>query len=192
MKGSGLVRVGFSSSATIAGVGTAIASRLYRLNSIWNPDFTAGGQPMYHDQLEVLYNHYKVVGCKISCRVTALGNNSTSEYPILCGFSVRPDSTLATDVRKEIENGRCKTMLITSAEKSHQLVTKFSARSFFGTERYDDEACGAAFGASPSDLAWGHFFLASQNSSSATPTIYYDIKIEFLVKVGEPKLLARS
>lgn len=147
---------------------------------------------MYHDQLQVLYNHYQVVGVKVQLRLCAPANNASTELPILVGFAIRDDSTLPTDFRQEIENGRCVTTLVANTDKVHRLTAKWSARDFFGPERANDEAVGAAFGASPSDIAWGHFIIQSQNASAATPAIYADILIDFAVKVGEPKVLARS
>lgn len=192
LNGSGIVSLQFSSTATIQAAGAAVAWRLYRLNSIWDPDFSGGGQPMYHDQLQTLYNHYQVIGTKVSLRICAHPTNATTEYPIRVAYFVRDSNTDPTSMAQEIENGRCKTALITSSENSYQLVSKWSAKKFFGPERANDEATGALFGASPSELAWGFFMIQSGNAGATGPKVYADIKMEFIVKVGEPKKLARS
>lgn len=192
LSGSGLVHLQFSTQATITGTGTNLAERYYRLNSIWDPDFSAGGQPMYHDQLQVLYNHYHVLGTKVSIRCCGVGNNASTEYPIIVAFAIRDDNTTPTAIQQEVENGRCKTLLVTSAEKPQFLVSTWSARKFFGKDRADDESTSAAFGANPADMAWGILMIKSQNASASTPAVYFDIKMEFIVRPGEPKKLARS
>lgn len=43
----------------------------YRPNSIYDPDYTStGGQPYGHDQLALVYNKYRVLGCRLTATVT--------------------------------------------------------------------------------------------------------------------------
>lgn len=84
MKYSGLYAL------TTAGVAVP-AYHLFRLNSIFDPDYTGvGHQPLGHDELTPLYNKYVVSG--VSWRVTYT-NQSTSDY---CDVCVIPRPNIAT------------------------------------------------------------------------------------------------
>jgi len=49
----------------------------YRLNSIFDPQYSVGGhQPAFHDQWALLYQRYRVVGCTWVLRFCHFGPNS--------------------------------------------------------------------------------------------------------------------
>lgn len=59
-------RLTFCDTKTIS-PSTSAAYQVYRLASIYDPDFTGvGHQPAFHDQWAALYKHYRVIGVKWS------------------------------------------------------------------------------------------------------------------------------
>lgn len=66
------VRIPYShETGHITSLGTASTGQAYRLNSLFDPDWTGTGhQPMQFDQLAGLYNKYMVYACKVDVEVS--------------------------------------------------------------------------------------------------------------------------
>ncbi len=75
-----------------------------RLNSLFDPDFTyTGHQPMFYDQLSIIYNEYLVTSANIS--FTCNQDNST-DYPSIVMLAIRDNSTLtSTTISSSLEQG---------------------------------------------------------------------------------------
>lgn len=86
-----------------------IAVHRYRVNSLFDPDYTGvGGQPMYRDQMAELYNNYVVDGSRI--RVTFLPIDSMGQavdlhdIPVLA-ITKDDDTTSPTTMQAVMEQG---------------------------------------------------------------------------------------
>jgi len=67
----------------------------FSTNSIYDPNVTGGGhQPIYSDNMKLLYNTYRVIGSKIKFRFMQTAVNN---LPFTCCLLVNEDTTLASN-----------------------------------------------------------------------------------------------
>lgn len=84
------------------GAGGLAGNHVFSANGLFDPDITSTGhQPIGFDQFMVIYDHYTVVGAKI----TAYFQNLDSNYAQFATVTCRDDSTVSTDTREIVENG---------------------------------------------------------------------------------------
>ncbi len=69
-----------------SGTNDFASHHFYRANSAFDPDLTGTGhQPMGYDQLALFYDHYTIIGSKITCNYHNVGGSN----PIVCGIRLR-------------------------------------------------------------------------------------------------------
>lgn len=179
------------SRTTTSGV---LDNYVFRANSCFDPDFTGTGhQPMGFDQWSALFNHYTVLGSKISVTAQIVTNASTK--PVIAGVYLSDGSgapyTLFTEFA-EAKKGRWRQMLPSIGEKSYKLVSKFSAKKFYGLKDVmDNQNLRAAVTTNPGEDAFYHLWCQCADAAS-TATVRYTIVIDYIVKFTEPKDLAQS
>lgn len=180
----------FTTSAT----NNLTSNQAFRANGIFDPDYTgAGHQPLGHDQWNTFYNHYLVVGSKIS--VTMVPSVATGNGMTLIGCWLTANANLPTTNMTEmmeknrgmfqldyLRNTRCK-----------RVVCKYSPRKFFNVKDTKDNLTriGASFGANPSDVAIFNV-IYGQNFMGAAIPIQCVVCIKYIVLLSEPKNLPTS
>ncbi len=176
------------------GAGT-LASFSFGANALFDPPLGGGGhQPMRFDQISLFYNHYVVVGSKIT--VIKVGTGTTLLTPVMWGVYLDDSTTGPTEFTDLIEQGRTRFALTNqSLNQGMQRVTKFfSAKRFFNIKNPKDNVTrvGADTTANPTELAvyriWAQ---ALNNTSTPTPEDYY-VQIDYSVVFSEPRDLAAS
>lgn len=96
------VRLVYCESLTFAGSLGAMSQHVFRLNSLFDPDFTATGhQPLGFDQWAQFYNHYVVNGCEWEIQTIP----SESIQPVLTGAYVSDDSSIPSNATDLMELG---------------------------------------------------------------------------------------
>jgi len=184
----------------------SLGYHVFSANSIHDPDTTGiGHQPMGHDQWKELYNHYTVVGSRISCNVLASTPSTsapTQMAPFVCGLNLTDTPTppytgaQATSQFIESKKGTWKIMGTGPGGRGSQRITsKFSCKQFFKIANPSDntERVGAQMGASPTETA--DYVLWVQSFGATPPgdnTIYVNVTIDYAVIFGEPKDLVQS
>lgn len=169
-----------------------LATYVFSANSIFDPNTTGiGHQPMAHDTLSTMYNHYCVIGAKITCRWIPFGSG-TGDLAA-CGVMLSDNlSTPYTDYTGMIEARKGSHRLMVNPRTT--LVTRsfFSAKKFFNLTDVKDNQnrIGGPFGADPADPA--HFILWYQNTQSASSNTNVTVEIDYIVQVSEPKELVQS
>jgi len=168
-----------------------IASHVFRANSCFDPDSTAGGhQPMNFDMWSTLYNHYIVVGSKISCNF--LFNSAGVTQGCIYGIMLTDDVTYSTDPTTIMEQGltRYKVADYAWANGRHKVSRGFSCKKFFNvTNPLDNtDRLGATVIANPNEQANFVVFVGPTPSSSIDlPGTDVQVVIEFTVIFSEPK-----
>lgn len=181
-------------------VNTSLAT-VYRANSLYDPEVGLGGhQPLGFDQLCLFYNHFIVVGSKIS--MTPIGKSAANAIPVCYGISLTDQGTrmnaLAPDYILEQE-GTTKTIRQMGSNintmNSKQMTAKkfFSAKKFFQKKQvYDSQfQCSSA-----ADCTEGAYFecwtVPAQTNTGDPPDYEFMIQIDYIVCCIEPKPLAQS
>lgn len=175
----------------------------FRCNSIFDPDATTldpdQHQPLGYDEWSVFYNHYLVVGAKITVQFIAAGTTASYGKPVICAVRLADDTTIiAQDTITLLENPNITYKAMSRAQtqnSSIRLRKGFSPKKFFTVDRLTDnfDRLGAAFGANPNEQAYfevlvGNFHDVSENP----PNIACMITIDYMVLLSEPKEISQS
>lgn len=176
---------------------TGIAGvHVVKANGMFDPNATGvGHQPRGFDQLMTMYDHFTVVGARISVQFSTYG--SSAYAPLAVGIAVKDTNTAYTNVNDYLEGRNLVSRMIgaqttQSAAGTTSISKAFSTRKFLGRSHplSDPELKGSAFG-DPTELAYFHIFAAPMDSSDTDPvTISY--RIDYLCVLTEPKQPSQS
>jgi len=171
----------------------------FRANSLFDPDYTGvGHQPLFRDQFSALYNHYVVLGAKITARFAP--NTDTNAVGAIVGIKLDDNHDIPITIFNIIENGSSTTrykMLSMSNQvgKGFATVTKFfSAKKFFGVKDVKDnkQDLGAYVGNNPTDDAYFNLFFGSLDGETVLEDLPVAVTIEYIVHYSEPSDHASS
>lgn len=167
-------------------------------NGCYDPDQTGGGhQPLGFDQWSQFYNHYVVLGSKITAQLTAGNNNNNSDGAIFFCY-LNDDGTIPTSVSALIEQGKAHYTLVPGnlqTQRAVQVRNTYSAKKFFNVKDVKDNLTriGAATSANPSDLAMFNIgFSAITAGSTFGGNWSIIVTIDYIVSFSEPRELAQS
>lgn len=174
------------------GSGGTLAKYVFSANGMYDPDITGTGhQPMGFDQLAILYNHYCVVGSKITAKVF---NYDTGQTQIAGVTLLDTASGFTGDVHQYIEQGHSKYVILgrQNADLSKSVSKTFSAKKFFHKSKPmdEDDLAGTAL-ANPAEEAFYHLVAAPIGAVDTAP-VQVLVLIEYTAIWTEPKTLAQS
>lgn len=166
--------------------------KVFSCNGIYDPDITrVGHQPSGFDQLMSMYDHYVVIGAKI----TTTFINNDNNHGVVCAVDVRDRSTLETDMRVTQESGTAKTAVITSENSGRGAVTityKINPNKFLGRSKpLADPQLKGTDQANPLEQCYFHIMLSSLDAGSVDSTTISSI-LEYQVMFIEPKPVGLS
>lgn len=182
----------YASSHQLTSTAGSMANHKFRANSIYDPDFTSTGhQPMGFDQWATLFNHYVVLGAKITCTFT---NNSSATNPCVVGVYLSDDTVIpysTTDGLIEAKKGQMKPFTA-DPSTSLSVVGKYSAKKFFNLVDVKDNLSriGAPINNNPSDGTFWNVVMQARNAG--TESINLQVLIEYIVEFSEPVDLTQS
>jgi len=168
----------------------------YRANSVYHPDATGTGhQPSAFDLWSQFYDHYVVIGSKITVTFNCATSSATSA-PTIVGLLLNDDTTLTPTVPLAvIENrlGSYATFVPNSINKKTLRLT-FSPKKFFGIKDIKDNIgrLGAQVTANPTDEAYFTIYVGALVPGENPDAVNGLITIDYLVKFSEPKDLPQS
>lgn len=169
----------------------------FRANSLYDPNASAGGhQPYGFDQLIALYQHFCVVGAKITFRVSVPANNDT---PFIMGIHVDDQGTLtdAANITALMEQPRTTRKIISKPNNASgrelQITQKFSAKKFFGANSIIGESqFEGSDSANPTEEAYFIPWIGPMDATSDLATYTCFVEIEYVAVFTEPKDLNQS
>lgn len=173
---------GMTINAPSGGVGTYV----FRANSLFDPDYTtAGHQPRGFDQLMTLYDHYTVVGCKISVDFVTQSESSTGQN--ICGVALRDDFPPEAYLNGYLEGSYVQHRLSPTNQNPVRITYRCNPNKFLGRSNplSDPELKGSAT-ANPGEVAYWHVFCGSPNESDAGVCTVL-VNLEYIAVLHEPK-----
>lgn len=184
-----IAKLRYCSNISVISTLGALGSHTFGANDIYDPDITGTGhQPMGHDQWANLFNHYVVLGSKITV------------YPVqdagiqgLCGVYLSDDtSTPYTSGDQFMEAKRGSYQIQSMTRGSRPVKAFFSAKKFFNVKDVKDnlDRLGAGVGTSPTDNAVFHVYFNTIDGN--TDTMRFLVQIDYVVLFSEPKDLTQS
>ncbi len=167
-------------------------SHAFSANSIHDPNVTGiGHQPMGHDTWASLYNHYVVLGSKVTIRIAPGNIKSSSMVGVLLTDASTPPYTEASTFQ-EARKGSVR-LIAEEQGKAVILSSKFSAKRFFNVKDVKDnvQRLGADSNVSPTEQA---YYIVWAQSQTATFSANYTcvVQIDYIVAYSEPKDLQES
>jgi len=186
-----LAKFRYCETAPITPSGGTVGTYIWNCNDLFDPNFTGTGhQPLGFDQYMVLYNHYTVIGAKIT--VTFIGD--TAEFQ--CGIGAEAATTPTTHYQLRRERPRTVYRIVSSTATDNgkaKLTYKWSAKNFFGTKAIigEDTYKGSA-SSSPTERAHFHVFAGAVDNSTVVGTVKAIVQIDYIAMLTEPKALAQS
>lgn len=174
---------------------TAMASVIFRANSARDPLVALGGTGAYgFDFMAARYNHYIVLGAKVTATIRPLGS-SFGDGKLVFGIRLDDDSVWIPSNYQNIKANATTRNLIDSDEfwstnKSITITNYYSCRKFFNVKdpRDNKYQLGAAVTGDPADGAFFHVFLANPDLTGYTSNQYcIELKISYVTSFGEKK-----
>jgi len=167
--------------ALSAGTGLA-ATQIFSANSLYDPDESGvGHKPRGFDQLMAMYDHYQVIGAKITI-MTAQPSTSG-----LVGISLQDNNVPSSDVEDRLERRADNSVVGVIAASGDPLALSlgYSQKHFFGLSGIDDKYQGSVTG-EPADQAFFHVWIAALGTAS-TMTAALTVVVDYIAVLTEPK-----
>lgn len=190
-----LAKLRFVSEKTIDAGLSSFNYASFSANGAWDPDVALGGhQPTGFDQWMVAYNHYTVLGAKITVQPYHL----TSGVVGYLSLALTSDSTLSLATNIDVLQSRLvsKRRLLTGTNqqlpKFSGLTKKFSAKKFFGIHNFvGKELYRGDATRNPTEQAYFHVIQSSPQGADAG-IVNVLVTIDYIVAFSEPKDLNSS
>lgn len=170
-----------------------VAEYIFRANDVFDPNQSGvGHQPRGFDQLMPLYNHFTVLGSKITVNVCNEGNNEA----VACFLTLQGESTTQTNPIDLMERQDVRTITLApkgGGDTSGRLVKTFSAKRFFGpSQPMDDTSQRGDVTQSPNEQAYYHFGAVALNGSTDIAAVPFNVVIDYIVMFHEPNDVSSS
>lgn len=189
------VRHRFVESFVLNPTTSGVAYYNFRANSLQDPDLTGfGHQPMGYDQISPHYDHYTVVGSKMTCYFTPEATADVA--PCYFGVILTDTPVTIVNVTELLEQrftGGVKWLGAINRVPATQTKRKyFSARKFFGVKDIiGQQPWRAATGSNPNEDAYFQVFCASIGLND--PGIFrFTVYIDYIAVYTEPKTMTQS
>lgn len=158
-----LVKLPYSDTAYTTATGTFGALQKFRLNSIYDPDYSGSGhQPMGYDQWTAIYERYTVIGAKVELQLYSTGSEIVDFVCFPSSFVTDPASIYAA---KEVK--RAWKTIVTPGEKPVKKSFYFDMKKILGQKDLSDDQFKTAIGTNPSDDAYLLCYTANVDGSTA-------------------------
>lgn len=180
----------YSQTVSLTSTGGIYNNLAFNCNSLFDPDAAVGGhQPLYFDQMAAIYDHYTVIGSKITIKLVS-GTSTTDGYAT--GIFINDDSTpTITSLAHLEEQSTGKYRVVPPAYRGTTFLTsKWSAKKTFGGSVLGNDNLQGSSTSNPSELSvwvWG-----LEGLGGATVTVYAQILIEYIAVWDELRDIAQS
>ncbi len=168
----------------------SINSQNFACNGMFDPNIGgAGHQPLAFNQMEVLYDHYTVIGSVIKIKVIT---QAATDEPIIMGLYKDDDTTILTNINSLLEQGQGATRFLGPAtDKVTTLTSKWSAKKTFGGSVMGQENLKGSASSNPVDLTHYMFWYRAADAA-ATVQLTFQVTIDYIAVWTEKKSLAYS
>jgi len=166
-------------------------------NGLYDPNYSGGGhQPLGYDQWTQFYNHYVVLGSKISVKIIVPVQTAFTQA-FQCALKLTDDPSAPTFDNALFEGSKTRWKTLSPSTTHAATVTvggKYSAKKFFNLGDVKDNVTriGAPNGNNPTDIAVYQIVLFNQMGGGIPENITYEITIDYIVSWSEPKELTIS
>lgn len=198
---SKLVKLRYCEEISLNAATGSITYNDFCANGMYDPNLTGTGhQPLGYDQLMAYYDHYTVIGSKITAQfVSTTGTNATPSYLAIGLYDTTAQPANYSSVEHMLESRRITMSPASTGAASYiktninegRVVKYCSPKKFFNRSPKGDSTLKGGVTSNPSDLAVFSVIVGSVsgNDPSAVSLL---ITIDYIAIVSEPKLLSQS
>lgn len=188
-----LVTHRYVSSIILTSTSGAIAKHQFSANGMFDPDITATGhQPLYFDQFTALYDHYTVIGSKITVKLcSGTANEAAGQFAMMLNDDT--SSTNITDPEHAFEQSQHSnrlTLIPPNSNNSYAQRLTWSPKKVFGGSILANDALQGTVSANPTEQSYYDLYFSS--FGSATTTCAIQVLIEYIAVWDELKEVAQS
>jgi hypothetical protein len=160
-------------------------SYVFSCNGCFDPNITGTGhQPLYFDQLMLIYDHYTVVASRVEHQVLTSLNANVVLY-------IDDDTSLAADGGHASEQPTGQSVLVSSLATVPTIFKRsWDAKSYFGGNIFDNDNLQGTSAANPVEQSY--FVLMMQPLTAAAATVNFATIIEYDVVFDELKTIVGS
>lgn len=188
----------YSETFTInPGIGGFAGVQVFSHNGLYKPNITSSGhQPRGFDQLMTMYDHYTVIGSKLT--VTYSNAGAGAGGTLLVGIACKDGPVVFVDKNDYMEgrNVVSRALLRSSVQDEPHAVTlskTCSTRKFLGVSKpLANALIRGDFTTNPSEQAYYHLFASIMTGTADATQIECSVVIDYLVVLTEPKQPSQS
>jgi hypothetical protein len=159
---------------------SGIGEYVYRLNSLFDPDFTGvGGQPPGFDQWKLLYGVYRVLACQVDIEVADENGFALCTMAPTVGSALFADPTAMGALRHS------KSVLVTNFMPK-KMSALFHIADVFGVNDDSvlmDDLYGALISANPSNSCYLHI---AQRTTGVGDLCLWRVRLTFYARLEQP------
>lgn len=157
-------------------------------NGMYNPGTSGAHQPLYFDQFSALYNHYTVIGSKITFRIA---QNNTTQYTTKVALWINDDTSTVPTYEALSEQSGSKNFIMAAGATTVQTHTmKWSAKKAFGGSILGNTLFRG--NATNNPIEQSYYQVSAYQTSAAPIALDVDMTIEYIVVWTELKDIAQS
>lgn len=164
----------------------------YVCNGMYDPNNTGvGGQPYYFDQMSAIYDHYTVIGSKITVKVVPV---TVPAVAFRISLSQNDDATQTNNTvsgTAEQSSGSVFIFPAGATDTVKSLTNRWSAKKTFGGSVLGNDNLQGSISANPSELTIWSVGIQAMDTIS-TISVYLEINIEYIAIWEEIKDIAQS
>jgi len=165
---------------TLTSTSGSMASNYFRANSVFDPDQTGTGhQPLYRDAYAGIYNHYLVLGSKITVRACHVTPETTATA-LAFGIVGEDDNAASGTSETRMEQSNSAYALI-GKNSSAVLTATFEPNEMFGAGGADDNV---AVGNNPTE-EWYYTVWAASADGASSNKCNCIVEIDYTVRFSE-------
>lgn len=195
---SKLVRFKYAQLITLDPATDTMQTANFRANSIWQPDYgllTGNHKPLGYDEWKIFYDHYAVVGSKITATFLPSGGGAESNSAFV-GVHLRDTPAVTANLQTMIEQENTYHKVLTNAGATSRAKASctYSAKKFLGIKDIKDNITrvGAQMTANPAEDALFQVWAGGINRIVNPGPINILVEIYFTALLTERKDLATS
>lgn len=164
------------------GIGTT-GVYVFRANCVYDPNKTAGGhQARGFDEIMPLYNHFTVIGSKMTTQII-----NSSGISIVAGVTLVDDTTTSADANTYMENQRSVWNVHSLANPNKTITMSCNPQKFLGrSHALSDPQLKGTVSASPDEQAFYQVWAAASDGASDPGQIHLITTIDYIVVFSEP------
>lgn len=170
----------------------AVSYYRFVCNGMFDPNYSgAGHQPYYFDQMSAIYNHYTVIGAKITLKIIP---QAETQKAFGISLSQNDDAVqTATGLQNTAEqsNGKITLFAGNGTDRIAYMTDKWSAKKTFGGSILANDNLQGSSTANPTELTF--WVIAVQALDLTTTTgAWIDVNIQYIAVWDELKDVASS